>query len=1257
MKRIIIAISLFITAGLTAAPYIWMDKTSKNNFNITFSWPITNGRKSIALKPDRPLPPDPYFEYEFSCETAGEYVIWGRTFDPNWSSPGRWKVDEGEWQEWQPGPRVNRQVHDKTNPLDWCRWGSIQLGAGTHTLRFEPTGKRKRGDYYYFLQDALLLTPDAHYKPAGGESPLQSAEKLNAEIAAKAATIEDTAARNQFLARAEDAMKIARADLDGIVRLKNILSDMDGKKDLPDDGRQPLLNGRVENVSVDNGTVAFKVVFNAPWSGNYLLFFTRDEVLYHAAKMSAAIESRELSATCPLPAGLPAGTISLYVIPLNVKSVVPTPKAFENAAGSNARAMSWGIYRDSTMVNHPWYVTASNVMIWDGEPYIPFGGMINTRLSWGAKAGDDENTGHMQHGEKLLAEKLDVIRKYGLNDVFYNGVFSRSNPNLLRKIVNTSEEKGIRYGIHLSSIPDYFDTGFSRETNRQVKLAPGTDQVTIDPKTAFAEGQKPKTPPEIKLPYRALWLVLNDKGELSEYGMAESSESGSFDVKLKKKTGNGFELAYLLEQPISGNDPVGYLSGLDGYLRKVKSLYGSAKYGPGFRFFIDPLRNEMHARPVAIPTNGAFRNKYEHFLQQRYGSLNALNQGWKSNLPDLKTAARLIPLWNGAAKTVWVDPEDMKQYISTAENFQSLRDFKEFRGELCRNIINQVSDTLKSIADVPVILKHNTWFSDWFVNPQEKGGFDSVGMESYCYGDSLAYHNSAVVQAEVMQGGRTMWSLVTESSAAAFEGQKDYCGYLDRFQMLDDIDQMMMFGAKGFYHFGFSFDPDGGRFFTTDLLRDPRQLEWMAAMKKLYDAAGKRFLDYQPEYYGWYPAYLREREIIAGKNRPFDMDGNYMGTTAQIRMAPDGRWIVPALNPNAGWKKLLAAYPLMTQLQQEQLKKTDDIISLKNNLNSFTANGIGVITPEPGNPSLLEAFRRNNLGYTTFQTEDINGIALEDGTLMVWTCVERQSAAVKLPPGASAKNLQDKELPIVDNTLTLTRPEYVQLKKDLPSYLPNGYHYIDHGQPEFAVVKGAELAELLKLNKPYYHRWLPEGVGPEKILAFKEAEDFTATTFTQPSLVGYSRYSGGRAIGINTHFAPPENQHYQTEYQIDLPKGSDQAVFRLRRMTTPSMALEIYADGKLCGEIAADAKTESDYHLSPWNAGLSKNRLTVGWNTVPVGKLSAGSHKIVIRAKGRSPGFKMDTQLMGGDAESNTGVWNTDAGMRAVQLDCFMITE
>jgi hypothetical protein len=1047
------------------------------------------------------------------------------------------------------------------------------------------------------------------------------------------------------------------------------------------------LHGSVAVVQLSGSQVSIATDWNRSFEGDMWIGFVQKGALYATVVMKVPISAHH-EFKLVLPDNLPSGYIDIYCVPINQRTarrsvgrmIVPVEQA-----SHSAKPASWGVYRDAAMYSHPWHVTSTNMMIWDGKPYIPFGGMINTKCSWEARSG--KHNPYVDSWVENLGKRYADLTKYGIDDVFFNGFFPFANPNALNKVLAVSEEHGMLYGISVAHKPEYMSKGFTQDKSYKVFVPAGADTVTIE-----VDIDINKSVP----PHRCLWYLVEDEGVSSEYGVGvllpeRAQVPGDANTPITKmklnlvlnldsKSDVERTIVFMPELPINDRDPVGYFAGIDDYIKQIKDIYGSLEYGPGFRMWIDPLGNEMNVRPLAVCTEPGYSQRYSEWLLNKYSKIETLNKQWqsidRSAMLDFITASRLVPLTEMDQGSVWIDPETSKLYRFAASSSNVLRDLKDYRGSVGENMVSRLADVLKSIADVPVILKHNAWLSDWFVNPRLAGGQDGVGFEPYCYGDSLAYHNTHVPFAEAIASARHQVAWITESSAAAFEGQKDYAGYLDRLQMLYDIDQMMMFGAKGFYHFGFDFAANP-QFNTTELVRDPRQLEWLATHSKLYERAVSNLANYKPEVYGWYPGNLRERQIIGQMPRAYEMDGHYTGVSTQIRMAPDGRWIVPALRANADWYGLIVAGDLLTNGQFEtasSLSSDTDVMFLQGQrnfaglpnffrtapLDGFTSQGIGIIKSDT-KAMTLDGFREKVLGYSVFQTETVNGQTIPDGKLRVWTCVERQEAKLYLPVDANATDMAGKPMKIDTtpegrNYITLVRPPYEKQTENLPEYLSQGYFYPDLGQPEVALIEHVTVEELLKLNRPVNYRWLPQDVLPKAIVSWNEAENFDSTTFTQPRIEGYSRYSGNCSIGINTHFGPPKGQKFVTTYTTNTLALS-KAVFWLRKMDKPSMDVEVRIDGKVKGIIKTQAELSDIMHLNPWNAGTGANNISVGWAKILVGKLKRGDHLVELIAIDKvNDSVNIDTKLMGGDAEKNIGAMLEGRAMRCLQLDAWMIT-
>ncbi len=1045
----------------------------------------------------------------------------------------------------------------------------------------------------------------------------------------------------------------------------------------------------------DGGNLTLDTTWNRPFEGKIWVGFAQDGALYASQNLSIANDNKH-QLRLALPTNLPAGHIDVQCVPLAQPVAESATSSFELAANDgDAKAFprAWGIYRDINLVMHPWTVSAGNMMMWDGEPYVPVGGMVNLQTSWLTKAGESDQTSAQFYGYNFANAKFDLLKQYGLRDIYFNGFFKFSNPNALSGTVGIAEQKGMRYGISVASYPDNYNLGFL------------SNAAPIDvPATATgAEIRIPIEAVKVKAQHRCIWALLSSDGQILQTGIGTfttqtqkdkpemkdlvltahfNAGSSKNNPRIKGST-NSRRLIYSAELPMSGSDPTGFFDRFDKYLADLKQVYGSLPLGPGMRCWLDPLGNEAFGDKRQLTTSPVFRDGFKHWLFDKYSDVSQLNTAWQSvkkrtPLASFAQAAGLVPFYEHDGQAFWMEVETGKLFTFSSAGSEALRDLTLYRAQVSQQCFNRVADLLKTIADVPVICKHNTWFNDWFVNPQKAGGLDGVGYEPYGNGDSLIYHNGLVAYAEVAAAGRSQWAVVTETSPAAFDGQKNYVGYVDRIQMLDDFDQLLKIGAKGIYTFGFVFDP-GSNFQVTELLRDPRQLEWLATYQKTLQAAASRLENYRPEVHGWYPAYLRENEIVRapvdstfGSHVPsYGMDGMYLGVASQIRMAPDGRWIVPAFRPDAKWKSVLSADNLLTPTERKLLAATraqtpvailgDRTTPVGKNtfpLNGFTANGIGVISKAQAGMTLDE-FRQKVLGYRVFRTADANGQTLPDGRVMVWTCVERDQATLQLPKATTAVNIQGESVVTTPNvngnvSLTLTRPSYEQ-STQLPPYLNVGYYYPDKGQSEVVILSGVKVDDILRLNAPDWQRWLPTGVEAQSVAVWQEAEEPVETTFVQPRIEGYSRYSGAGAIAINTHFSPPKGQDFHASYNVNTNQPASK--IWIRRMTSPAMDLEVWIDGKEIGLLKADAGAGSDsYELTPWNAGLGAGGVHVAWYSIPLERLlAAGTHTVKLVALSSQKSKAVDTKLLGGQAEHKV-LTESISKNQGLQIDVVALT-
>lgn len=1254
-------------ATMSAASYIWLEKPEQTNFNINVPWPILSGKHAMGLMPDRPLPKQtPFVQYRFTIpQQAGPYKLWMRTFDPKGSSPARWCIDEQDWQDWQPGLAVDREVFRNNFPVQWHPIATLDLPAGQHTFTLEALGNRHRGTYPYFVLDAILFCK-GDFQPAGSLSPQHRMDQTMKQIQDKLVGLSQIQAQS-WLGQANPLVEQANeSDLLAMIELDTLNQKLDTYLRVQAQLNQDinLLHGTVKQVDFAEGKLHIQTQWNLPWKEEVWVGLVDQGALYHTWVGNCETLNRQQQFKIPLSQTMPAANMQVLVVPMDHPTSVTARGNWQVPdsllQGKTNKPMSWGLFTDMTRIVHPWYVNQTGTMIWDGKPYLPIGGMMNLRSTWQTHAGDPDDTGIATMGNRLAEERFKLLKQYGLDDVFFNGSFIRANPNVMQQLVNLAEKYGIHYGLHISSTPSITAMGYHAMAQHGVEVTKGQPV-----KLTCPLGKRQNSPDTVT----AIWFAIDadnkicGQGELAMQFKAKTSKARKArdqlvgQVAFNQLPKSAVKVRFLPLVPITRSDPAGYVDHFEPYLQHLRDTYGSLTYGPHFRMWVDPLQNEMHAKPTSIPVSQTYTRGFIQYLFEQYGSLKQLAKAWQAMDPvtSWETIGRILPL-HSDGKTLWaMDYQSRKIYRFTDPGSSLLHDVKRYRGKVCRDFIAQASEALKTIADVPVVIKHNVHFSDWFVNDDPVKGPDGMGYEAYCYGDSLAYHNTLVAYAQAIQSKRTQWTLVTETSPAAFDGQKDYVGYRDRLQLHEDFDQMTLYGAKGIFTFGFSFDPPS-RFQVTELIRDPRQLRWMAEYDKLYQSRAEALMAYQPEVYGWYPADLRHRQIIGQDSPRFAMDAMYLGVDSQIRMAPDGRWIIPALTADAPWKKIIVAKPLLPKVKQAQLPEGSNVAVLtKQTLDPLTAQGIGVIDPVSHNKPLVD-FRQQVMGYQTFQTDTFNGMVQGDGSLAVWLDMACPTGQLVLPDSANVTRWEGQAIHITNDAqgqlIKLSQPDRPKLKDNPPTYLPYGYRYDDDGDVTTLRITGISVDELVKLNKPAWTRWLPKEIKPQQVRYLRQAETSDKTTFNQPVLLGFSDASDNMMLGINSHDCPQVG-YWFADFAFELDKPITDATWHLRRMVRPALDLEILIDGEPVAQLSADSPASDKMIFNPWNAGLGAGNLKLGWQKASLGKLTAGKHVLTLRALGQGIDGQTNDQQLLGQAEY---VPFDRQGMQATQLDYWLLT-
>ena len=478
-----------------------------------------------------------------------------------------------------------------------------------------------------------------------------------------------------------------------------------------------------------------------------------------------------------------------------------------------ASASAAGTFVDCDGGSHEWSITDTHVLLWDGEPYVPFGGMYAGRAFW------DDSDAALDRDRQILT----AIREHGIEDLYLNPVREVPPPRL-QQVIDILEELGFRYGLQVCTPPTSRMGGYDIRPERPAE--------PLDPGGAVE--REPNT--------EAAWIADEDAARTCDY------------------------------------------------LRQLR-------LGPGFRFLIDPIGNEYHPPRFFLPADEAWRSEFAAFLEGRYGRPQLLAQAWGLAKPmDSAQASRLVPIAVENETGHAADAADGSIFRVDLSVSRMWDDMCEARELSLRRRLNNLCDTLKAVCDVPVIAKRHHEATRVWINRDEEGGLDGLGMESYGGGDRLGTFNAAATYAEVAQARRPMWCLVTEFNGCTWTDR--HIAYPTRGEMYDDLNLLFSLGARGIFMFGLSLaGSDGDKNWTIfELIHDPRQLEWLATFGR---AARERreWLDVLPNTAFSYPPQPSDANAFTAGPEEFGLSGSWSGERSILKLGP-GRWLAPVFYPD-----------------------------------------------------------------------------------------------------------------------------------------------------------------------------------------------------------------------------------------------------------------------------------------------------------------------------------------------------------------------
>lgn len=609
----------------------------------------------------------------------------------------------------------------------------------------------------------------------------------------------------------------------------------------------------LETVTVEDTKTGWNVHFSTPReAAGVAQLQCRDPQGLLRAVAGFSYAQHAESVTVEYPRGgrweqLPSNASFKLVFPNSAIEEVPVALSENqyNTSGELQKPMANGCYVEKSGIRHYWHVRDDHALIWDGAPYIPRGGMFHSDQNYKFSMSYKQRAKYIHEHE----EALDAIQAAGFNDLYVNmgvGLFSPVwNTQVL---IDEFNERGIHFGYQLTTGAKqaFAYSIYSSETQGLVKGI-----VTISNTLEF-------TSPKVYLksvllvpedPHEAAVEVSVDQDltdgapvglEIIQMQVSEITDSSvRLSIPLPEKMTPGNYYVILKEQTTSKR--VSNVWETLDETKKDLEWISRIDWGPGLRFFVDPICNETgfnNANEVRRFWSEPFNQEFADWLERYYDNdLFRLKTRWKLSADSISTfqeAAHLIPVRNADearfSDEVWlVDAVSGKIFRTEGSIGGAWMDYNRAVRELYSYKNDEIAAFIKNMVSVPVVSKRVTaWVALEMIN-RVPGGVDGLGLELYPgregeEGNSMAY-GAVNGKAEVDASAQTMWFIATELGYNARPGTI-VGGWPSKENLRRHIREVTSLGAQGFFFFGWKLPVPVWK--NEQLYDKPHVLKWIS---------------------------------------------------------------------------------------------------------------------------------------------------------------------------------------------------------------------------------------------------------------------------------------------------------------------------------------------------------------------------------------------------------------------------------------------
>lgn len=625
-----------------------------------------------------------------------------------------------------------------------------------------------------------------------------------------------------------------------------------------------------------------------------------------------------------LPADLPGGNYEWHAGVYQEPQTAQGRLTVQAADGNDERVIiNTGTFTDKHGVPHRWHVNEAHTLFWDGEPFIPVGGMLIP----------DGNF-------DTFKSQIDLLISFGVRDVYWNVGNSLQVPRtwesknddqirLFQRCIDYMDEAGMRYGMQCSGLQAKGNSwqlmggpngDITIAPDGSVKLTnPGSDLWLKDGRLhtacrhlsdAVCLISERATGKVVR--HHKLEVVHDDRP--GESDKPRPDEHRMTRVAINDLPAGDYVVHFNLAWRHDGwNDNMFFWSEeTERYYKAIRDLYSQVRMGSGFRFFVDVFWNENNFNHGLVPSAASFRTAYARYLESRYGTIAKLRKAWavdeETVVPDFAFAAHLLPVRSVRDQRTDTD-WDYLVHVESGDLVRCLRSTSQHRYDLVesvglqvRDFHNEIADVFKQLHDVPVIFKFFSGIDWWHINDAGvPSGFDGVGMESYGVGEPILTFMGIPPLSSCAQATKTMWLLVTEIGEGNHQDQA-----LERNKLFGLTSRLgtayptwvslMGGGAKGLYHYYMLASPGVDNIWSDAMVRDPRQLEWLGTLREIVEHA-PGLVDYRPTVYYRFPAIFHPNSGLTFSDPYRDYhNSDTLWFVDPPGKLPNGAWMLPTFS-------------------------------------------------------------------------------------------------------------------------------------------------------------------------------------------------------------------------------------------------------------------------------------------------------------------------------------------------------------------------